>query len=513
VGPLSRLPLHPLLLAAYAVLFVYAANVGEVLPEQTIDPLLAAVAASAVVLLLCALLFRDLRRGALLASAIVIAFAFFGHLADQITVLAVPEPYQLIAWAAFVLIAALYALRARGSLPTVTAAANGFAFALVLMTLVTILPAESNRVVHASEGEPVSDTTLGLPTRNPDRDIYFLIFDRYGSEWSLEHSFGVHSDLTGFLEDSGFQVIPGARANYHSSDFSIATMLNLDYITDLVHVDPPSTDRRPVRERLARHEVGRFMRANGYRYIHLGAWWEPTRDSPIADEVLALGKTTELQSVLYEASVMPTIDGLLQLDRGDTHSRDQHRDQALFAFRQVERLAHTPGRKFVFAHILMPHPPYVLAEDGRVVYAAEAKAKSEAQLLQAQLDYTDDRIRELVAALLAGPDESDPIIIITGDEGPYLCYEVDCVDGSARALGIRLGVLRAYYLPGLDYTVPPDDSGVNIFRMILREYFGLDLPDLPNRSYTWPDPDVDRYTLTDITDDLPLPGGRSDAGA
>ena len=74
-----------------------------------------------------------------------------------------------------------------------TAAVNGFAFVLVLLTLVTILPAESQRVVSASEGERVSGSTLGSPTRTPDRDIYFLVFDRYGSEWSLEHAFGVRS--------------------------------------------------------------------------------------------------------------------------------------------------------------------------------------------------------------------------------------------------------------------------------------------------------------------------------
>ena len=100
-----------------------------------------------------------------------------------------------------------------------------------------------------------------------------------------------------------------------------------------------------------------------------------------------------------------------------------------------------------------------------------------------------------MAKLLDGPDEEDPIIIITADEGPYLCYEVDCVDGSPETYGIRLGTLRAYYLPGLDYQVPADDSGVNIFRMILREYFGADLPDLPNRSYGWPDPKHDMYDL------------------
>jgi hypothetical protein len=261
-----------------------------------------------------------------------------------------------------------------------------------------------------------------------------------------------------------------------------------------------------VRVRLARHEVGRFLRDNGYRYVHLGAWWEPTRDSPIADEVLALGKTTEFATVLREATMLPAIDRVLGRDDGDTHARDQHRDQARFAFRQLERLAQAPGRTFVFAHILMPHPPYVLAEGGRAVDAEEAKARSEAALLQDQLTYTDERIRELVDALLAGPDERDPIVIITGDEGPYLCYEVDCVDGTARVMGIRLGVLRAYYLPGIDVTIPPDDSGVNVFRMILREYFGMDLPDLPNRSFTWPDMQRDRYTLREVTDELPIPG-------
>ena len=48
---------------------------------------------------------------------------------------------------------------------------------------------------------------------------------------------------------------------------------------------------------------------------------------------------------------------------------------------------------------------------------------------------------------------------------------------------------------------------MNIFRMILREYFGVDLPDLPNRSYAWPDKETDLYDFRDVTDELPLPGG------
>jgi hypothetical protein len=179
---------------------------------------------------------------------------------------------------------------------------------------------------------------------------------------------------------------------------------------------------------------------------------------------------------------------------------------ALFAIRQVQHLGRTPGRKFVFAHILLPHPPYVLGQKGRRILQDEAASRPEAELFAEQLDYTNDLIKRTVASLLDGPAETDPIIVLSADEGPYLCGDDDCVDGTPETYGIRHGVLRAYYLPGLEHEVPADDSGVNIFRMLLREYFGADLPDLPNRSFTWPDRDH-LYDFQEVTDILPLPGG------
>jgi hypothetical protein len=506
VGPLARLPLHPLLLAVYAVLFVYAGNIDEVLPGDMVGPLVTATLAVWLVLGVGLLLYRDSRRSAVLTTALVLTFAFFGHAAELIDDEVVSEALQLMLWAGFVIAVGLYAWRARESLAPVTAALNAFGLALIVISLATIVPAETARVARASEGEDISNSATITASRRPERDIYFLVFDRYGSDWSLEERFGIDNDLYPDLEAAGFQVIPGARSNYYASDFSLAATLDMRLHDDIAEsIDGPSTDRAPVRERLARHEVGQFLRANGYRYYHLGAWWEPTRSSPIADEVLALGKTKEFDDVLRGTTILPALGRLAGSDQEDTHSRDQHRDQALFAFRQVQRLADVPERKFVFAHILMPHTPYVLAEDGRVVFEAEAREKSEAELFAQQLDFTNQQINEIVAKLQDGPDDEDPIIIITADEGPYLCYEVDCVDGSPEVYGIRLGTLRAYYLPGLEYEAPPDDSGVNIFRMILREYFGADLPDLPNRSFGWPDYKNDLYTFTDVTDELPLP--------
>ncbi|MEA2026708.1 MAG: hypothetical protein U9O18_08450, partial [Chloroflexota bacterium] len=144
-----------------------------------------------------------------------------------------------------------------------------------------------------------------------------------------------------------------------------------------------------------------------------------------------------------------------------------------------------------------------------VLKATEKEAVAagrEGDLFAEQLAFTNDRIGELVEVLLDRPPGEQPIIIISADEGPFICGNTDCVDRTPETYGIRFGSLRAYHLPDLDYEVPSDDTGVNIFRMLFREYFGADLPDLPNRSYDWPDNDH-LYDFRDITDELPLPGG------
>ena len=509
VSFLARIPFHPLLLAAYAVLFVYAANLGEVLPRDLVRPLALAVLAALIVLGIASLLLRDVRRGAIVATAVVIVVGFFGHVASSVVDFGVTEPLLLAIAAGLVVLAIVYAALARGSLAGATTALNVFALGLVLISLVTIVPFETGRVARASEAAPTSGEPIATATRWPGRDIYLIVFDRYGSDWSIKHRFGIDNDIYPDLEAAGFQVIPGARGSYRATDFSIASMLSMNMLDDLTtSVGRDSGDRTPARARLLDHEVGKFMKANGYRYDHISAWYEPTFDNPIADEVLRYGKTTELESVLDRATILPRIRDLIGQAPVDDEFRDRHRNEALFAFRALERIAGDPALTFTFAHILLPHPPYAFGEGGRIVLAAEEKSRPEGELYAQQLSYTNDRIRELIGTLLAGPDETDPIVVITGDEGPFLCFNVDCIDGSPETYGIRLGTLRAYYLPGLDYTVPSDDTGVNIMRMIVREYFGADLPDLPNRSYSYPDNDH-TYDFIDVTDQLPLPGGHA----
>ncbi|MBA3307887.1 MAG: hypothetical protein H0T04_04285, partial [Chloroflexi bacterium] len=291
---LSRVPFHPSLFAAYAVLFLYAANLSEVLLVDLIDPLGRALVVSGAVTLLAMIPFRGARRGAIVATAAIVAFSFFGHLAPELARLALDERAQLVFWGLVVAAAAVGALLARGSLATITLGLNTVAVVLVAMTLVTIVPYEAGRAGRVAAAPAPTEAPVAEATELPERDIYYLVFDRYGSDWSLEHRFGVDSDLPEWLASQGFQVVPGARANYRATDFSLASTLNVRFLDELTEtVGRESDDRTPARQLIDRHAVGTFLRANGYQYFHLGSWYGPTASSPIADDVVTLGVDTE----------------------------------------------------------------------------------------------------------------------------------------------------------------------------------------------------------------------------
>src|SRR5664279_1937792 len=62
-------PFHPLLLAAYPVLFLLSENLSEVAFGETFQPILRAMAVAGTIAIVVGLVLRDIRRGALVASA------------------------------------------------------------------------------------------------------------------------------------------------------------------------------------------------------------------------------------------------------------------------------------------------------------------------------------------------------------------------------------------------------------------------------------------------------------
>ena len=185
---LDRLAIHPVLLGAYFVLFLYAENLLLVRPVEVVEPLAWAIGGSTLLLLVASAVLRSWTRGALVASALVVSYMAYGHVAEVIGD-AVPVPAMILAWLLLLGFAVVLALYPRTPVGTLTGGLNLIAVVLLAFALSSIIPYNLQSAARAD------DTHLqpsGLTaTRTTERDIYYLVYDRYGSASSLAAEFGI----------------------------------------------------------------------------------------------------------------------------------------------------------------------------------------------------------------------------------------------------------------------------------------------------------------------------------
>jgi hypothetical protein len=134
---------------------------------------------------------------------------------------------------------------------------------------------------------------------------------------------------------------------------------------------------------------------------------------------------------------------------------------------KLDKLSDVEGPKFVFVHIIAPHPPYVFGPTGGPVEPAEVgttKTQEGASHYRDQAIYISSRMTEIVPTIIENAS-TPPIIVIQGDHGPT-------VASSPRA---RMSNLSAYYLPGIDTPIHSTITPVNTFRVIFNSYFGQNL--------------------------------------
>ncbi|MBW3561842.1 MAG: LTA synthase family protein [Actinobacteria bacterium] len=520
-----RFAVHPLLVAAFPVLFLWSQNLDEVLFGDVVAPLLWTLGITAAVFLVASLAFRDHRRGAVAASGLAFLFLAYGHVWDVVNRVIAEHWILLAIW--FVLAVAVMAgaVVVRDRLPEVTGALNLVAVVMLVTTLVPLAPrvvgSGDDRGRTTAAADPVSGPAVADPN---DRDIFYLVLDRYPSATNMEELFGAdNAAFTGFLEERGFDVAEDSIANYPKTAHSLAASLNMRYLDHLADrstmsgpFDIESSNWQPIYQMLAEHRVGRFLKDRGYRYIHVGTWWDATGRSPIADVNLRYGTSSEFTTAFVNTTPIPAVKAILG-DDGDQDTRSLKRSSTLYQFRQLDEIArHDPRRpRFVFAHLTIPHEPYVFDAEGGLVTRRQEAQRSFRENFMGQVEYANARISRIVERLLAGPDDQDPIIILQADEGPhpyrYRLEEDDFIwtEATDAELLEKFRILNAYHLPGLDGSpIYEEITPVNSFRVILDRYFDANLELLPDNAYVFYD-EQHLYDFTEVTERIrdagPLP--------
>src|SRR5438552_2435062 len=125
--------LHPILFAVYPVLFLYAYNLGLLEPKVLVLPLVITIAIVLALWTGLGYLLRHREKVALLVTALVLWFFFYGHVYQGLGI-SIRHRYSLTIWSIPLAVVAVFLIRTRRSLADANRLANVVAGALVAMS-------------------------------------------------------------------------------------------------------------------------------------------------------------------------------------------------------------------------------------------------------------------------------------------------------------------------------------------------------------------------------------------
>ena len=194
----AALSLHPYALAAYSVLMLYAQNLDEVSLRHVAVPLLASLVFAALTVVLARRAFGTGQRALIAASYVVLISFAYGHvyglvqdaLVDQVVHLRFR--FALLACALVTVGGLLLLRRARFDEDRASAVVGKFALALLALSVVWIAFGwvASGVVDDSFDGDAVEESGLVVAAPARPRDVYYLVFDRYASNETLERHYG-----------------------------------------------------------------------------------------------------------------------------------------------------------------------------------------------------------------------------------------------------------------------------------------------------------------------------------
>lgn len=514
---------HAFLFAAYPILLLYSYNMHEVEPVEILTPLTVVFLLTAVVLGFSAI-WKAQQKWAIVMAVFWFFFLCYGYIYEILSFMRNTVVMGLCVLA-FGAITYYVFVRAK-NVDRLSRILTGFGGILVATTLISIMiNFATTDVFSRTANAPEAGMRHEADRPEPDpeaRDIYYLIFDRYAGAENLNRYYGF--DNTAFiaqLEQTGFYVAHDAYANYPKTAHSIASSLNMAYIDSLARdMGPDNNNWGPLFNHIQDHAAWRFLKSKGYRYYHMGSFSKESEYNAYADvnvtysvfPMMGFYTSQEFLTVLYRTTPLYHIG---QKYAVDSYNFDKtHWRRVFYKLDELRKIAQMQETTFVYAHFLIPHPPYVFTRDGEFKIHAQEEAeymfidRYDPEAYIEQVMFTNREIQKLIKDILASSDR-EPIIIIQGDEGPWperyapVYKDFDWREATDAELDEKSGILNAYYLPDADTSVLyPGVSPVNTFRLIFNQYFGTSYPLLPDETYCYRDEDHP-YDLFSITDRLP----------
>jgi hypothetical protein len=510
---IKRLVIHPFLWAVYPILMLVAYNIQSVTPWMVYRPILVSIILAGLLFGILWLALRNLQKAGLLTALLELLFFSYGHVygilqnSGSVGPLIGKHSILVLTWFLIFVVGAVLILRTRRNLLNLTQTLNIVAVIALIFPVIQIVTAGVNETTETSgqgykfSNRPLPAELSGLkPTAGKvSPDIYYIILDGYGRDDTLKDDFQYdNSAFLKGLQDLGFYVAYCSQSNYSSTQLSLASSLNMNYLDVLGISEKNAEDQDDINELIYTNFARRTLNQLGYRTVVVESGFSPT-EWDNADIYLSMNQNSGDVNYLgginpFESLIMRTSAGLL-LYRFNTllpltvrsyldEAYNERRDRILYAFKALVESPSIPGPKFVFAHILAPHEPFVFGPNGEIVgrkYPFSLNNDLETrdpvvyrQGYKDQVAYINSQVLPMIQKILAS-SQTPPIIIVQGDHGPL--PRVSSENG-------RLTILNAYYLPGdRNQKLYPTITPVNTFRLVFDAYFGANMSLLDDASF------------------------------
>jgi len=488
---LIYLPWYPFLFSAYPTLALLVNNVAEINYPAGTRTIILALVGTLAIFLVFRQAFHNPHRAAFACALFLFLFFAYGHIFNIITdnwEINNLHSWLLGPWAALLILFSLWVFRWTTNYEKSTPILNSLSLGLVILSIGQIVHWSFPRKVRMLGAEFAPIQSLQIRDDKTPPDIYYIILDSYARADLLERAYGYdNTEFEEQLQEMGFYVAACSQSNYLRTETSLASSLNMDYLQNLDRAfqDPTKYRRRPLWQALRYGAVRWMLEEAGYRTIAFstGFAWSELDDADVyLTPPLLWSNLTEFEALLLRTTLVRPL-GDAGIINFEAIAGDRFRERTLYVFDQFEELAQEPGPKFVFIHIIQPHPPFVFGPAGEHIdpevflnennrYTSQAYSEG----YQNQVTYVNYRLKSVLETLIL-KSATPPIIILQGDHGPWI-----------QSGGNRFKILNAYYLPGQNDVLYPFISPVNTFRLVFNTFFNTDYEILPDISYASPVP-------------------------
>lgn len=434
--------------------------------------LLAYTAASIILAFIFKLLLRNWNKASLLAFAIMCVQFFFGSSHDFLK--RVMGDSFLVSYSfilsfflfCFVLFIILLRRSSSGFLKTT----RFFNLLLIVLLLMEILPLA--RSIQNMPGPQYSIAEQLEPCKNcPKPDIYLILADEYAGKTALNDLFSFdNSHFENQLKARGFHVNTNTRSNYNATLYSMASMLNLNYVSNLESNMVNQRDMFICKDLINRNNTLAFLNKLGYTTYNYSFFDFNGIERKVVNPFFI---------TKYQMFTAQTFTNRVKRDILFNFSSPQKiaaiRRKHFYNNHELDSLlrnnvsTETRSPKLVYTHLAMPHHPYYTDSTGREIPLAKLPPVEDKSAYIQYLVHTNKKLLSLVDHILQG-SKSPPIIILMSDHG-FRQYS------GSTSRDYYFSNLNAVYFPNKDYSRFYNGiTNINQFRILLNSQFRQDLP-------------------------------------